>query len=102
MEQVMHGVLPRTVQTAVVYDLQTGAIQHVHQHIALEGGVIPDHEQVENRAIEIAVGHGRDPLKLKVLHVAADTLQGGKRYKVDVNGLTVVETGSHPIPGRRP
>ena len=99
---VRQGKLGRTIQKAVVYDLVTGQILHVHQHVALEGGFVPDHEQVEKKALEYAmVRQGRDLGRMRVLHIALDAIKPGKIYRVDVGSLTLVEIGSQPVPGMR-
>src|SRR5882757_3197548 len=102
MTPVRQGLLPRTVNTVVVYDFETGKLQHMHQHITLEGGMEPDHQQLEIRALEnAAMRHGRNASRLKALHVAEGAIQPGKIYRVDVNRLALVELGSRPLPGQR-
>ena len=55
MEPVRLGMLPRKTAKVVVYDFETGKLQHLHQHIALEEGTEPDHEQLEKMALEHAM-----------------------------------------------
>jgi hypothetical protein len=102
MESVMQGKMARTIATVVVYDFETGQVVHMHRHIALEGGYVPDHEEVEKRAIENAmIRQGRDSSRMRILHVSEDSMQAGRMYKVDVHTLALVETGSRPRPGVR-
>lgn len=102
MANVRQGKLGRTVATALVYDFETGKPMHLHQHITLDGGAIPDHEQVEKRALENAmIRKGRDQSRMRVLHLSEDAMRQGKIYKVDVRSLVLVEIGDRPLPGDR-
>ncbi len=102
MAIVKQGKLGRTVATAMVYDFETGQLLHLHRHITLDGGMIPDHEQVEKRALENAmIRQGRDLSRMRVLHLSEDSLRPEKIYKVDVRNLVLVEVGTRPMPGAR-
>jgi hypothetical protein len=102
MAIVRQGRLGRTVATALVYDFETGKLIHLHQHIALEGGYVPDHEQVEQKALANAmIRQGRDQSRMRVLHLSEDAMRPGKIYKVDVRNLVLVEIGTRPLPGAR-
>lgn len=102
MAIVKQGKLGRTVATALVYDFETGKPIHLHQHITLDGGMIPDHEQVEKRALENAmIREGRDLSRMRVLHLSEGAMHQGKIYKVDVRNLALMEIGDRPLPGSR-
>ena len=100
MTTVKQGKLGRTVATALVYDFETGKPIHLHQHITLDGGMVPDHEQVETRALENAmIRQGRDLSRMRVQHLSEDAMRPEKIYKVDVRSLVLVEIGTRPMPG---
>jgi hypothetical protein len=102
MEPVKLGMLPRKVARVLVYDFETGELQHIHQHVTFDGGHEPDHEQLEKRALENAmVRQGRDASRMRFLHLYDDNaLRPGSRYKVDVRNVALVETGTMPPPGQ--
>ena len=102
MAIVRQGKLPRTVSTALVYDFESGRPLHLHRHIVLQGGYVPDHEQVEKKAIENAmIRQGRDASRMRVLHLSEDAMRPDKIYKVDVRSLALVEIGTRTMAGAR-
>jgi len=103
MEPIKMGMLPRKVAKVLVYDFETGKLHHMHQHITLEGGIEPDHEQLEKAALENAmIRQGRDASRMRFLHIHdQNAMQPGTRYQVDVRNLALVEIGKMPMPGVR-
>jgi hypothetical protein len=98
---VRQGKLGRTTDSVLVYDFESGQPLHLHRHITLEGGYVPDHEQVEKRALENAmIRQGRDASRMRVLHLSEDAMRPDKIYKVDVRSMVLVEIGTRAMVGR--
>jgi hypothetical protein len=76
-------VEPESQYVFVVYDRDTGAIQHIHQVVNLPGAQAPDREQMEKAALGYVPAKTRESADLAVLGVAPDQLQRGRFYRVD-------------------
>lgn len=86
------GTVPvQSCKACVVYDAQTGRIEHTHHAIVLKGGRdIPD-DEIAATALDMLRDRGADVAKLKVLHTNPDALEAGIVYAVDVAKRVLVE-----------
>jgi hypothetical protein len=86
------GTVPvQSCRSCVVYDAQSGRIEHTHHAIVLKGGRdIPEGEVAET-ALKLLRERGVDVARLKVLHTSHDALEAGTVYAVDVAKGVLVE-----------
>jgi hypothetical protein len=77
-------------RTCIVYSSEDGRIVHVHKEITIAGGLERPEAEIEARARQFAARRGRAPEELRVLFVE-DRRSKGKRYKVDIDTLELVE-----------
>jgi hypothetical protein len=78
------------MDTRVIYDRETGAILHIHQSVALPGIELPDDEELNAAAIELATkATGRSPTQIEVLNVGEE-LKTGHAYRVNVQERRLV------------
>jgi hypothetical protein len=86
------GTVPvQSCKSCVVYDAQSGRIEHTHHAIVLKGGRdIPD-DEIAATALGMLRERGVDAAKLKVLHTSPDALEAGTVYAVDVAKRVLVE-----------
>ena len=75
----------------VVYDSTSGEVRHVHQVAVLPGAEAPTTKEIEKRAVALAKKFGRHgSLRLKVLHVAPESLKPQTRRRVDLKSLKLI------------
>ena len=78
-----------------VYDTATGEVRHIHQVTVVQGANAPPTHEIEARALALAKRLGRhDPSRLKVLHVAPESLKQMTKHKVDLKNLKLM---SEPV-----
>jgi hypothetical protein len=87
------GTVPvQSCKSCLVYDAQSGRIEHTHHAVVLKGGRdIPD-DEIAATALDMVRERGLDVAKLKVLHTSPDALEAGTVYAVDVAKRVLVET----------
>ena len=77
--------------TFLVYDPHDGAIVHGHKALVLPFGDPPSVEELERQALEAAAqATGRGPSELGVIEVAADDLEPGMQYRMDIETRRLV------------
>jgi hypothetical protein len=90
---------PSMQYACVVYDPVTGDVRHVHRVAVLHGAKGPATKEIEARALALAQRlSGGDPSRLKVLHVAPESLKPQMKHKIDPKSLKLV---SEPISRKR-
>lgn len=91
MNQVGATIPLQSVKLCVVYDPSDGRIYHHHRVLTLVGGREPTESEVKADALR-AVGKRRRPPsgRLEVLHVSHETVEMGKRYRVDISTKALV------------
>jgi len=81
----------RSKKSCVVYDAASGRIHHLHDVITFEGGREPAEEQIAADALRVVAGLARPPKgELHVLHIVHESMERGKRYRVDVGRKELV------------
>jgi hypothetical protein len=80
-------------RVCVVYHPDTGEIVHIHQAVTLRGGATRAEQEIEARALELALSSvkGRDRSKMKTLLVEPKHFERFKTYKVDIKKRHLVE-----------
>jgi len=91
MNSVGSTVLVRSIKACVVYDSGSGEIHHQHRVLTLVGGREPEEREKAEHALR-AVRNRRNPpaRNFSVLHVAPDSLETHKKYRVNVDKKTLV------------
>ena len=82
-----------STQTYAVFD-QAGTIIHVHSVVTVEGAEQKPREEIERRAVELAVERGFDEASLAVIQVDPEQVEPGVRYRVDPASMTLREQES--------
>jgi hypothetical protein len=82
---------PEDVKICVLYDPKDGRVVHNHKVLVFPGAKKVDEKEVERRALERAASFGRDPSKLKALHVSEKQCNPSSMYRVDLISLTLVK-----------
>jgi len=77
-------------QACIVYDANTGRIQHLHRVITLKGGTKPEPSEIEARAMEFAAQKGKKTSQLKTLLVSSEQLHLGTAHKVDLKTGSII------------
>lgn len=86
------GTVPvQSCKSCVVYDAQSGRIEHTHHAIVLKGGRDIPEAEIADTALKLLRDRGVDVSKLKVLHTNPDALEAGTVYAVDVAKRVLVE-----------
>jgi hypothetical protein len=81
-------------KACVVYDSASGQLRHVHRVVTFVGGREPSNEQIASDALRLVNSLPNPPGgALHVLHVDHDTIQPGKRYRVDLQKKAIVPWG---------
>ena len=62
----------RSVKCCVLFDHETGAIQHVHRVVTMEGVTEKTDAEIEARALKLANDHGIKTKKVEIAHVDAE------------------------------
>jgi hypothetical protein len=73
----------RSVKCCVLFDGETGAIQHVHRVVTMEGGTETSDAEMETRALKLAKDHGIKTTQIQIAHVDAKAFAARARYKVN-------------------
>jgi hypothetical protein len=82
---------PEDVKVCVLYDPKDGRVVHNHKVLVFQGAKTVDEKEVGRRALERAASFGRDPSKLKALHVSEKECNPSSTYRVDLTSLTLVK-----------
>jgi hypothetical protein len=85
----------------VVYDEETGRIQHVHRVVTLKGGVEPEEGEVEARVLKMSAKRGGAASRLKTLVVTPAQLDAGATHSVDPKRRALVSKPMR-VEGKRP
>jgi len=80
-------------RVCVVYQSKNGEIVHTHWAVTLRGGVTRKDQEIEARALELALSSakGRDGSKMKTLLVDPEHFEPFKTYKVHIKKRQLVE-----------
>ncbi len=79
-------------ETGLVFDRETGGILHIHEVMVMQGGKLPDEEELKVSAIALAGKSTKKPeAQLDAIFVQEE-LVPGKKYHVDVQGKRLVST----------
>lgn len=81
----------QSCKSCVVYDAQSGRIEHTHHAIVLKGGRDIPEAEIADTALKLLRDRGVDVAKLKVLHTTPDALDAGTAYEVDVAKRVLIE-----------
>jgi hypothetical protein len=73
----------RSVKCCVLFDAETGAIQHVHRVVTMEGVTETSDADMERRALQLAKDHGIQTAKVQIAHFDAKAFAARARYKVN-------------------
>jgi hypothetical protein len=86
----------RSVKCCVLFDGETGTIQHVHRVVTMEGVTEKSDAEIEARALKLAKGHGIKTTKVQIAHVDAKAFAARDRYRVDTKtrALIRIESGN--------
>jgi hypothetical protein len=86
----------RSVKCCVLFDGETGTIQHVHRVVTMEGVPEKSDAKIEARALKLARDHGVKMTKVQIAHVDAKAFAARARYKVDTKtrALIRIEPGN--------
>jgi hypothetical protein len=84
----------RSVKCCVLFDGETGAIQHVHRVVTMEGVTETSDAEMEKRALKLAKDHGIKTTKVKIAHVDSQAFAARARYKVDTKTRALIRTDS--------
>jgi len=84
----------RSIKCCVLFDRETGAIQHVHRVVTMEGVAEKTDAEIEARALKLAKDHGIKTKKVQVAHVDAQAFATRARYKVDTKTRALMRIDS--------
>jgi hypothetical protein len=84
----------RSVKCCVLFDGETGAIQHVHRVVTMEGVTETSAAEMETRALKLAKDHGIKTTKVQIAHVDAKAFAVRAKYKVDPKTRALIRTDS--------
>jgi hypothetical protein len=84
----------RSVKCCVLFDRETGAIQHVHRVVTMEGVTEKTEAEIEARALKLAKDHGIKTKKVQIAHVDAMAFATRARYKVDTKTQALMRIDS--------
>src|SRR6476660_6707876 len=84
----------RSIKCCVLFDRETGAIQHVHRVVTIEGVAEKTDAEIEARALKLAKDHGIKTHKVQTAYVDAKAFATRARYKVDTKTRTLMRIDS--------
>ena len=82
----------RSKKACVVYDAETGRVWHVHRVVTFDGGREPSDAEVAADALRALRSLHAGLGALETLRVDHDELKPGKRYRVDVDKKTLLQS----------
>ena len=83
-----------SVKCCVLFDSETGAIQHVHRVVTMEGVAEKSDSEIEMRALKLAKDHGIIMKKVQVAHVNSKAFATRARYKIDTKTKALMRVDS--------
>ena len=83
-----------SVKCCVLFDRETGAIQHVHRVVTMEGVAEKSDAEIELRALRLAKDHGIIVKKVEVAHVDAKAFATRAKYKIDTKTKALMRMDS--------
>jgi hypothetical protein len=87
---------PTSHDVYAVYDPKTGRIMHMHEIVRWPDAFAAPQSDPLGRAFEMAARLGHEVAELKAIRFDAAAFSAGKRYKIDPESSTLVETGEIP------
>lgn len=84
---------PTQSQTCVLYNPDTGEVEHIHSVITLQGATARSQRQIEAEAMILAQKSGNKLARTKTLFVKEiPKLRPERSFKVDLTKLTLIES----------
>jgi hypothetical protein len=90
----------RSVKCCVLFDGETGTIQHVHRVVTMEGVTEKSDAEIEARASKLAKDHGIKTTKVQIAHVDAEAFAVRARYKVNPKTRTLIRMDARQKPAK--
>jgi hypothetical protein len=84
----------RSIKCCVLFDRETGVIQHVHRVVTMEGVAEKTDAEIEAMALKLAKDRGIKTKKVQVAHVDAKAFATRARYKVDTKTRALMRIDS--------
>ena len=84
----------RSVKCCVLFERETGVIQHVHRVVTMEGATETSDAEMEKRAMKLAKDHGIETTKVQIAHIDAELFAVRAKYKINPETRALMRTDS--------